>query len=96
VHSYLREVRTGPVRPPGPRFRIELLPPFRQIPSASEKRRTNHHGLVAERLTELRQFRWSSYRGYAGYAAPLAWVAEEPALRNQLEAIEHHLSNATI
>ena len=37
--------------------------------------------LVAERLAEWRQFRWSSYRGYAGYAAPLAWVWLEPLAR---------------
>ena len=36
---------------------------------------------VAERLAELRQFRWSSYRGYAGYAAPLAWVWRRPLAR---------------
>ena len=30
--------------------------------------------LIAERLVQLRQFRCSSYRGYAGYTAPLAWV----------------------
>jgi hypothetical protein len=26
----------------------------------------------------LREFRWSSYRGYAGYAAALGWVCVEP------------------
>ena len=36
---------------------------------------------MAERLAELRQFRWSSYRGYAGYAAPLAWVWRRPLAR---------------
>ena len=30
---------------------------------------------------KLRQFRWSSYRGYAGYAAPLAWVWRRPLAR---------------
>jgi REP element-mobilizing transposase RayT len=34
--------------------------------------------LVAERLRTLREFRWSSYPGYAGYARPLAWVCGEP------------------
>ena len=37
--------------------------------------------LVAERLAELRQHRWSSYRGYAGYAPPLAWVWRQPLAR---------------
>lgn len=37
--------------------------------------------LVAERLRTLREFRWSSYRGYAGYTAPLAWVWQEPLAR---------------
>ena len=30
--------------------------------------------LVSERLRVLREYRWSSYRGYAGYCAPLEWV----------------------
>jgi REP element-mobilizing transposase RayT len=34
--------------------------------------------MIAERLRLLREFRWSSYRGYAGYCAPLAWVWREP------------------
>jgi REP element-mobilizing transposase RayT len=34
--------------------------------------------LVAERLRTLRQYRWSSYPGYAGYSLPLAWVWREP------------------
>src|SRR5574342_242071 len=34
--------------------------------------------LLAERLRTLREYRWSSYRGYAGYTAPLAWVWPEP------------------
>ncbi len=37
--------------------------------------------ILAERLRVLREFRWSSYRGYAGYAAPLAWVWSEPLSR---------------
>jgi hypothetical protein len=28
--------------------------------------------VVSERLRTLREYRWSSYRGYAGYCAPLA------------------------
>ena len=34
--------------------------------------------LLAERLRTLREFGWSSYRGYAGYTQPLAWVWQEP------------------
>ena len=34
--------------------------------------------LVEERLRRLREFRWSSYLGYAGYERPLAWVWREP------------------
>ena len=37
--------------------------------------------LVAERLRTLREYRWSSYRGYAGYTAPLGWVWPEPLAR---------------
>ena len=37
--------------------------------------------LVAARLDVLRKFRWSSYRGYAAYAAPLAWVWRESLAR---------------
>ena len=33
---------------------------------------------VAERLRTLREFRWSSYPGYAGYTPPLAWVCRKP------------------
>jgi hypothetical protein len=33
---------------------------------------------TAERLRLLRGYRWSSYRGYAGYCAPLAWLSGEP------------------
>ena len=34
--------------------------------------------VLAERLRLLREYRWSSYRGYAGYGAALAWVNGEP------------------
>lgn len=34
--------------------------------------------VLAERLRILREFRWSSYPGYAGYRAPLAWLCQEP------------------
>lgn len=34
--------------------------------------------LLAERLRRLREFRWSSYPGYAGYRPPLAWICQEP------------------
>jgi REP element-mobilizing transposase RayT len=34
--------------------------------------------LVGQRLRVLRSYRWSSYPGYAGYKAPLAWVWREP------------------
>ena len=37
--------------------------------------------LVAERLRVLRQYRWSSYPGYAGYAQPLSWVWREALSR---------------
>ncbi len=37
--------------------------------------------IIAERLRLLREYRWSSYRGYAGYGAPLAWVWREPLAR---------------
>lgn len=37
--------------------------------------------LVAERLSVLRQYRWSSYPGYAGYRQPLNWVCPEPLTR---------------
>jgi putative transposase len=37
--------------------------------------------IVSERLRVLREYRWSSYRGYAGYSAPLAWVCAEPLSR---------------
>jgi len=37
--------------------------------------------LVAERLRTLREFRWSSYPGYAGYTRPLSWVWREPLAR---------------
>jgi putative transposase len=34
--------------------------------------------VVGARLRLLREYRWSSYRGYAGYGAPLSWVWPEP------------------
>ncbi len=37
--------------------------------------------IVAERLRLLREFRWSSYRGYAGYSPALGWVCREPLAR---------------
>lgn len=37
--------------------------------------------LVAERLRVLREFRWSSYPGYAGYRPSLPWVCREPLAR---------------
>lgn len=37
--------------------------------------------LIAERLRILREFRWSSYRGYAGYGASLPWLCHEPIAR---------------
>ena len=37
--------------------------------------------VVAERLRALREFRWSSYPGYAGYGRPLSWVWREPLAR---------------
>ena len=37
--------------------------------------------LVAERLRVLREYRWSSYLGYAGYGQPLNWIWQEPLAR---------------
>lgn len=34
--------------------------------------------LVAERLRTLRDFRWSSYRAYAGYCAGVGWLWCQP------------------
>ena len=34
--------------------------------------------LVAERLTRLRQYRWSSYRSYAGYEQGVNWLWRQP------------------
>jgi putative transposase len=34
--------------------------------------------VIANRLRRLREYRWSSYRGYAGYCAPLSWVCGQP------------------
>jgi hypothetical protein len=34
--------------------------------------------LVAQRLEQLREFRWSSYRAYAGYQAGVGWLWREP------------------
>jgi putative transposase len=52
-------------------------------------RATSHAGpiaappaeLVSERLSTLREYRWSSYPGYAGYRPPLSWVCREPLAR---------------
>ena len=37
--------------------------------------------LVGERSRQLREYPWSSYRGYAGYGAAPAWVCPEPLAR---------------
>jgi REP-associated tyrosine transposase len=37
--------------------------------------------VVAERLQVLRDYRWSSYPGYAGYRQPLNWACREPLAR---------------
>ncbi|HEV2393061.1 MAG TPA: transposase, partial [Verrucomicrobiae bacterium] len=34
--------------------------------------------LVAERLRQLREFRWSSYRAYAGYGSGVPWLWRQP------------------
>ena len=34
--------------------------------------------LIAERLSRLREFRWSSYRSYAGYGAEVGWLWRQP------------------
>ncbi len=36
---------------------------------------------VTKRLTELRQYRWSSYRAYAGYEDPPEWLHTQELLR---------------
>jgi putative transposase len=36
--------------------------------------------VLSERLRVLREYRWSSYRGYAGYSAALGWVCLEPLM----------------
>jgi len=37
--------------------------------------------LIAEGLRVLREYRWSSYRGYAGYCVALNWICDEPLSR---------------
>ena len=37
--------------------------------------------VIAERLRVLREYRWSSYRGYAGYCVALNWICDEPLSR---------------
>ena len=57
--------------------------------SKPEQRRAARVGLargpkpevVAERLQRLREFRWSSYRGYAGYGAGVGWLWPQPLNR---------------
>ncbi|HEV2214226.1 MAG TPA: transposase [Terracidiphilus sp.] len=34
--------------------------------------------LVAQRLSRVREYRWSSYRGYAGYSAGAGWLWRQP------------------
>jgi hypothetical protein len=34
--------------------------------------------LIAERISRLREFRWSSYRAYAGYEAGVGWLWRPP------------------
>jgi REP-associated tyrosine transposase len=34
--------------------------------------------LVAQRLSKLREFRWSSYRSYAGYGGGVGWLWRQP------------------
>lgn len=36
--------------------------------------RAPHPELVAERFRQLREFRWSSYRAYAGYGPGVGWL----------------------
>ena len=38
-------------------------------------------GLVGQRLSLLHEFRWSSFRAYAGYGAPTSWLWREPLAR---------------
>jgi putative transposase len=37
--------------------------------------------LIAERLRRLREYRWSSYRAYAGYGAAAPWLQRDPVGR---------------
>ena len=41
---------------------------------------------VSERLKQLRQHRWSSYRAYAGYAKPPSWLTTTEILSRAAEA----------
>src|SRR6185503_2026748 len=69
-----RYVHLNPVR-------IALLELNKQQRSASRAglvSRPPKPAIVAERLRLLREFRWSSYRGYAGYCGPLEWVWQDP------------------
>ena len=53
-----------------------------RLGSGKEERRAQRQGagaqasreLIAARLSQLRQFRWSSYPAYAGYARPPEWL----------------------
>ena len=37
--------------------------------------------VIAHRLSVLREYRWSSYRAYAGYGAAPPWLHREPVCR---------------
>ncbi|HEV2210908.1 MAG TPA: transposase [Verrucomicrobiae bacterium] len=71
-----RYVHLNPVRVAGLGLDKRQVSASRAGPVARPKA-----GLIAERLRVLREFPWSSYRGYAGYCAPLAWVWREPLAR---------------
>jgi hypothetical protein len=58
--------------------------------------------VVTERLRVLREYRWSSYRGYAGYGGALSWVWTEPlgrvcggrSLEERQEALRQYTEGA--
>jgi putative transposase len=60
------------------------------------------HQLIAERLGLLRDYRWSSYRAYAGYCGVPAWLHREPVGRlcggrtrqEQQRALREHTEQA--
>ena len=71
-----RYVHLNPVRV----LRLELSK-RQQAASRAGLVRKPRPEILVERLRVLREYRWSSYRGYAAYCAPLHWVWQEPLAR---------------